>query len=113
MTTEEILHILRTGPLVLGYFSTPDCNVCKSLLPKVKQLLHRYPTVQFVYVDTEQHPFLAGQYMVFAVPTLILLSNGREWKRMSRFIGLNEVEAAIQQLQEMVQSQEDGSANPG
>ena len=106
MNTNEILEIIRSRPLVLGYFSTPGCNVCKSLLPKVKRLVAEYPEFTFVYVDTEQHPYLAGQYMVFAVPTLILFAEGREWKRFSRFIGLAELEAELEQLNLLVKSME-------
>lgn len=106
MTTQALQRVIEHKPLVLGYFSTPDCNVCRSLLPKVKQLLSRYPRFTFVYVDTAQHPFLAGQHMVFAVPTLILFVQGREWKRMSRFVNLPELEAALQQLQSQVPDNE-------
>ena len=98
MNTEMIQSTLKNKPLVLAYFSTPECNVCKSLLPKVKALLKHYPPVHFIYINTHEHPLLAGQYMVFAVPTLILFAEGKEWKRFSRFIGLGELEQALQQM---------------
>ncbi len=110
MTTEAIQRTIQEKPLVLGYFSTPDCNVCRSLLPKVKQLLERYPRFTFVYVDTGSHPLLAGQHMVFAVPTLILFAYGREWKRFSRFVNLPELEAALQHLEAQVP--EEDTAQP-
>lgn len=88
---EEIKSIDKNG-LTLGYFSAPDCNVCKTLKPKVKELLEtRYPEVKFLYVDVSNDRELAAQLNVFAVPTLILFADGKESFRMSRFVGLDEL----------------------
>ena len=105
MTTEKLQQAIQQKPLVLGYFSTPECNVCRSLLPKVKQLLSNYPNYEFVYINTNTHPMLAGQHMVFAVPTLIVFAHGREWKRFSRFVNLPELEAALQHLESQIMAE--------
>ncbi|MGK9368638.1 thioredoxin family protein [Melioribacter sp. Ez-97] len=82
--------------LTLGYFSTPDCNVCKTLKPKVMELLEKeFPEVKFLYVDVSSSRELAAQLNVFAVPTLILFVDGKENFRMSRFVGLDELSDKI------------------
>lgn len=94
--SETLAALVEREDAVLTYFSTPTCNVCKVLKPKVRQLLEAdYPRVQFRYVDCEAEPATAGQQMVFAVPTIVLYFGGRETTRMSRNIGLGELAAAI------------------
>ncbi|GAB4329424.1 MAG: thioredoxin family protein [Calditrichia bacterium] len=89
---------LRERKTVLTYFSYPDCNVCKVLLPKVKDLLKDYPQIDFLYVDTQQEPEVSGQYLVFAVPTIILFYEGREAKRFSRHFSLQELSEFLERL---------------
>ncbi|NOX37715.1 MAG: thioredoxin family protein [Calditrichaeota bacterium] len=92
--------IIQTEPMVLGYFTRPGCGVCSALLPKVERLLIRYPTVRLVQVDVQRWPRLAGQHLVFAVPTLILFYRGREWHRFSRWVSLTELEKALARMVE-------------
>ena len=39
MTPAELKTVLDEHPLILLYFSTPTCNVCKVLRPRVEALL--------------------------------------------------------------------------
>ena len=82
--------------MVLAYFSTPQCNVCKVLRPKVESALaEHYPAVRFIYVDTTAIPEVAGQLSIFAVPTIVLFVEGRESVRKSRNFAMDELLAAI------------------
>lgn len=78
-------------------FSTPQCNVCKVLRPKVEALLaDAFPRMGFHYVDCEALPDAAAQYRVFAVPTLLVVFDGREVHRFSRNLGIGELREAIE-----------------
>lgn len=69
----------------LVYFSGPDCNVCKVLRPKLMQLaMERYPEMERVYVDVAANPALGVAHSVFAVPTVLVFLEGREFARKSR-----------------------------
>ncbi|PLX32197.1 MAG: thioredoxin [Ignavibacteria bacterium] len=91
----EILERLRKSKAVAAYFSTPTCNVCKVLRPKVEGMVRQTGGIEFVYVDSEQYPAAAGQHMVFAVPTIILFMDGREMRRYSRNLALDDLERSL------------------
>ena len=78
MTPAELKTVLDEHPLILLYFSTPTCNVCKVLKPRVEALLKEVPPWYFQYVNTEESMEIAGQRLIFAVPTLLLMADGRE-----------------------------------
>jgi thioredoxin 1 len=82
---------LRIGQeaALLAYFSTPECNVCKVIKPKLGALLEaEFPRIARVYVDCAAHPQAAAQFGVFAVPTLVVFFDGRESLRKGRSFGL-------------------------
>lgn len=89
---------LNNDEIVLGYFSFPECSVCKVLIPKVKKLLQDYPKVKFLYVDIHEHPEISGQLLVFTVPTVIIFYRGKETRRFSRHFALQDLESALNRL---------------
>ena len=105
MTQDELKSILYEHPLTLLYFSTPSCNVCKVLRPKIETLLEEEPPWHFQYVNTEESMEVAGQLLIFAVPTLLLMADGREIARFSRHFGMDELEAPVRRYAELFNSQ--------
>lgn len=95
LTSEEIFRIIRSEALLVVYFSTPECTVCKVLRPKVEHMVTEYPEIRFLYVDSSRHPDVAGQHIVFAVPTIILFSEGREMRRFSRNLSLDDLDRGL------------------
>ena len=98
MKEEEIQELIENSPLLIAYFSYVGCQVCKVLKPKVQELLKYFTEFEFLYIDTDEHPVLKGQYLVFTVPTIIIFQEGRELKRFSRHISLFILEEYLQQL---------------
>lgn len=95
-TPEDLERIIDSIPAVLLYFSTPECNVCKVLKPKVKQLLReKYPDIALYYIDCTALPEVAARFSVFAVPTLLVYFDGKETIRKSRYLGIDELDDAI------------------
>jgi thioredoxin-like negative regulator of GroEL len=88
---------------VVLYFSSEACSVCKVLKPKVKELMvETYPRMHLYYIDTQNNPLIAGQHRVFTIPTLLIFFQGREHARLSRNIGLHQLDEAIARPYEMV-----------
>ena len=88
---------VREHPICVLYFTTPECGVCKVLKPKLAQMLaERFPGVGFAQVDCAAAPVLAAEMGVFAVPTLIVFTDGRESLRKSRSFGLEELAGALE-----------------
>ncbi len=99
---EDEFHAAKAEhPLLLAYLSTPTCNVCKVLRPKVEALLEERG-VPGVYVDTTALPAVAGQLLVFAVPTIVVFAEGREFARLSRHLSLGQLEAELARAQRLM-----------
>jgi len=93
----ELRGLIGSVPAVLAYFSTPDCNVCRALKPKVEQLLAKtFPEMQSIHVDCAACPEVAAAFSVFSVPTLVVFFEGREWLRKGRSVSLAELRAGLE-----------------
>jgi hypothetical protein len=52
--------------------------------------------MQMYYCDTIESPEVAAQNSIFAVPTLVIYFDGKEYLRKSRNIGLLELQKDIE-----------------
>jgi thioredoxin-like negative regulator of GroEL len=95
MTESEIQIKIADSNLLIAYFSQPECNICKTLRPKIEVLVADYTTIDFQYIDTQICSILRGQYLIFTVPTIILFYQGREVKRWSRYLSVEEVKIEL------------------
>jgi thioredoxin len=69
-------------PLLVDFYAT-WCGPCRMLEPILKQVEALLNSkIQVVKIDTDQHPDLASQYDVHALPTLVLFKNGNPVDRM-------------------------------
>ena len=86
ITSTEMLDeiALSKDPYII-YVSTADCNVCKSIFPKMMDIVQEYD-VPVYGVDASIHQEVAGQLLVFSVPTIIVKVDQKEAYKESRFI---------------------------
>ncbi|RQV99475.1 MAG: thioredoxin [Calditrichaeota bacterium] len=96
--SNEIFEKINSSALLVAYFSHAECNICKVLRPKVKELVSNYPDVDFLYIDIYENPVLRGQMLVFAVPTIIFFINGREVKRFNRHISIQDITELLNRI---------------
>lgn len=93
---EECKRLLAEHSAVAVYFSTPDCNVCKTLKPKVMQMLaDEFPRMKFCYVNIAEHKALGVSYNIFTVPVIVLFFEGKEGGRKTRSFSLAELAGEI------------------
>ncbi len=93
---EALRELTETTTISVIYFSNDACNVCKILKPKISELIDmQFPKVEFVYVDIEKSPVIAGQYRVFTIPTIDIYVDGKEHARFSRNVTMHDFAAAI------------------
>lgn len=84
MTLEQLKTedgIPQLGFCVLK-FSAIWCAPCKKLNPIFEKLITEFSFVNFFSVDVDDLSFLAQKFAVQSVPTVILLNNGVECKRI-------------------------------
>jgi thioredoxin 1 len=92
---QVILDHLRSAAALAVYFSTPQCTVCGVLRPKVEAEIAKRGGVEFLYIDSAEHPAVAAQHMVFAAPTVLLFIEGNEYRRFSRNFSLEDLAFAL------------------
>jgi len=100
---KEFLKIKSEEQVLLAYFSTESCNVCKVLKPKVAELIQsEFPKIKLLYIKSDILPEVAAQNQVFAVPTILVFFNGKEYIRKSRNIGIGELQKEIERPYSML-----------
>jgi len=97
MTIEQLNEKIETAPALMVYFSGANCGVCKVLHPKLTEAFSkRYPLIEQITIEVEQHPQIAGQFNVFALPTVIVYFDGKEINRKSRNLSVDRFLDEIQ-----------------
>ncbi len=95
-------HILK-HQAVCFYLSTPECNVCKVLKPKVIEMIgNDFPEMNICYVDLNEAKEISGQLSVFSVPTILVYFEGKETIRVSRSVHLEELREQIERYYKMI-----------
>lgn len=92
---EEIEALINTNEILLLYFSSKSCGVCKVIKPKLDEMLKAYPKLKSLQIDVEGNIKLAAAYSVFTLPAVIVFVNGKETIREARYINLEEIENKI------------------
>jgi thioredoxin-like negative regulator of GroEL len=102
-TIETITHSIQSNMAVMLYFSAPSCNVCHALKPKLIDAIEQnFSDFEIISIDISQTPEIASHFSVFAIPTLLVFLDGREFLRKSRHMSVNEVIREIKRPYEMM-----------
>jgi len=97
--TIKLNAIINEEPAVLVYFKNNQCAPCIALRPKVQELIKAdFPKLRLEIVDSMENPELAGQFNVFANPTLIVFFAGKESIRKSKYVSISELTGEIERL---------------
>jgi thioredoxin-like negative regulator of GroEL len=90
ITSLETLQELISKEIgVLVYFSTPTCNVCHALKPKIiKEFETNFPKIEQVFIDSTISPEIPAHFNIFSVPTILVFLDGKEFARESRNVSV-------------------------
>ena len=81
---------------VILYFTSPECQVCKVLKPKVKEMVDAlFPKLSIRFIDVSMERETAARHQVFTVPVILVFFEGKEYIRKSRNFSLIELEKEI------------------
>ncbi len=98
----EIEQKLQDNSLCLFYIKAPDCGVCNVMLDKVERLADSMPSLCSFYTDITEEPLIAGRFLVYSGPTVLLLMEGKEVYRGVQFINLEELKQTINKYLEII-----------
>jgi len=102
-TIENINNIIKENIAVMIYFSAPTCGVCHALRPKLLEALYdNFPAFQVEDVDISVQEDIAPNFGVYAIPTLLVFLDGKEFLRKSRHMSIDEVIREIKRPYEML-----------
>lgn len=87
--------------MLLLYFGSNSCGVCRGIRPKLEQMLKKYPAIQAVEVDEQNLPELSASYCVFTIPVILLFIQGKETIREAGIISLSSLEQRISRYYEL------------
>jgi len=89
INAEEYAELINSdSPVVIDFHAT-WCGPCKVLSPILEELSDEVDGVQFVKLDVDQHPEIAGANGVMGVPTVVMLKDGEV---KERFVGVQPKE---------------------
>ena len=97
----DIEQTIAEHRLCLFYTKAPDCGVCNVMLDKVGRMVENHSKLEAFYTDIIEEPLVAGRFLVYSGPTVLLLLDGREVYRTSGFIDIVELERKVDQLEEV------------
>lgn len=100
---DEIKNFIKSNKLALLYVSSAECTVCHALLPKIKEILTRYPKIVSNRVDVGEIREIAGEFSIFTVPVVIFYVDGKEILRRGRFISIGELEENIDRYYRIIE----------
>jgi len=98
---KDIERTIADNRLCLFYIKAPDCGVCNVMLDKVVRLADQFPSLTSFYTDITEEPLIAGQFLVYSGPTVLLLLDGKEVYRGAQFIDLEEFDYNIKRFLEI------------
>ena len=102
---QEIEITVKENLAVMLYFSAPTCNVCHALKPKLLEAIEKnFKEFKIISIDVSLEQEVAAHYGVFAIPTVLIFLDGREFLRKSRYMSVDEVVLEIQRPYEIMLS---------
>ncbi|MFD1066538.1 thioredoxin family protein [Oceanobacillus locisalsi] len=93
-----IEDFLENHNLSFLFVSRPDCSVCHAVLPKLRTLLDDYPLIHLGHIDASKVEEVAEKFLIFTVPIMILIIDGKEYIREDRFVRFEQLEEKLDQI---------------
>jgi len=71
------------GKFIAVKFWATWCGPCKQMHPSMLKLEEEFPDIKFISVEIEQAPEIVQRFKVKSLPSVILLKDGEEVKRIN------------------------------
>lgn len=89
-------EVLESAMPVIVFFHASWCGACSSLAPTIDQLVFDLVgKAKIVKLSVDDSKDLARKYRVMSIPTLLLMKNGKEEKRI---VGIHSKTEIISEL---------------
>lgn len=99
----QIQNAIENEPGLITYFYSDNCAPCKSLRPKVLDLVkNSFPKMKILFINSEKHPEISAEFGIFSNPTLLVYFDRKEYVRKSKYVSISELSSSIERLYDMM-----------
>ena len=84
-------EVLKSEKTVLIDFYADWCGPCKMISPIIEAVAKEKKDIKVVKVNVDDAQELAIQYDVMSIPTLVVIKNGEETKRVVGLVDKTEI----------------------
>ncbi|MBL7472373.1 thioredoxin family protein [Robertkochia sediminum] len=94
---------MTNTPIETLLFSEKRCGICQVLKPKLRELMSDFPDIAHREIDASEAPEFAAQHTVFSAPTLIIMAEGKEYRRYHGSFSVFTVQDDLERLRSLMQ----------
>ncbi|MBW6489767.1 MAG: thioredoxin family protein [Lentimicrobium sp.] len=92
-----------SSPALLLYFYNDSCAPCVALRPKVEAMMsEEFPLMKYSYINAALFPELSASNGVFASPTIVVMFDGKESFRVSKYVSIGELSDRIKRYYDLI-----------
>jgi len=103
----DLISLIEGEKGLVVYFYSDRCAPCISLRPKVKEMIETdFRSMKLVFVNSEHKPVVAAHFGVFANPAILVFFEGKEFRRYSKYISINELGGDIERVYQLLFAEE-------
>ena len=92
MNLEDLQNKIKNTDAIMIYFSGENCGVCHALQPKIKTAFDKnFPKIEQLYIKAEENKQIATHFGIFALPSIIVYFENKEFLNQSRLISVDQI----------------------
>jgi len=102
-TLSKLKAAIENDAGLIAYFYSDNCAPCKSLRPKVIELIENdYSQMKLYFINSEKYPEISAEFGIFSNPTLLVFFERKEYLRKSKYVSISELSQAIERLYKII-----------